>query len=296
GHVLGFQSGSHKSGIEGVSDDCATELDQFGGPGSRVCQHIVETIYFAYGFRTALPTDFWSRPIVTGLGVAPSQLTMEEGETDTIRVTDLRFARSQTGPQPLGGVNLTFATASGTQDVIGVSDSIIISAEAGTDTVRIHIAGGLSSSWQLGGVMANFGKEIPVTVIGPPPPPPGPFRVADLTGAPQPITSSGTYGLRATVTNPPPGTLTIRWRIEYSIGPDGDPLIRQTGFYPNYYALDVHPGSYNIRVTATPRVGTTTGGAYTENFPVCTSGGGGGGGPWLAGPVPDDGTDAKQGC
>ena len=173
----------------------------------------------------------------------------------------------------------------------GVADSVITGSAAGIGFVSIRVSG-LSSAYQLGSVMQSAGTEVPVVVT---PPPSGPFRAVDITGIPQPITSAGTYSIQATVINVPGTPLTVKFKILYSIGTSGipDTVVREYG--PNQYSLPVHSGSYNIRISATPRVNGEIGAEYTEDFPVCTGGGGGGD---LAAPIPDDGggNDAVGGC
>jgi hypothetical protein len=120
----------------------------------------------------------------------------------------------------------------------------------------------------------------------------GGFRVSAINGPATPITTAGSYPLSAVVVNPPIGTVTIRWVVAYS---NAVLDTVDTGFGPNSYALQVPAGSYRIRVTATPRVGPTTGTAVIVDYPVCT-GQGNENAPQHASGLPGGGTDAVDGC
>jgi hypothetical protein len=237
---------------------------------------------------------------VTWLQVAPTSLSLQTGQKDTLSVLKLLFENSQTGVKPLGSTQLSFGSTP--PGFVSLTDSVVTAVQAGSTKVNIKVASGLSSSYQRGSVMEAFGEEIPVTVTDPPPPS-GKFKVTDITGVPQPITTTGTYQFHAVVAGVPASSLlTVRWQIIYSIGINGAPDTVNSGWVSQDYLVPVHSGSYNIRVTATPRAYLTIsgiyvlGGAYIEDFPVCTGGGGGGGGD-LAAPEPgDNGTDAVGGC
>lgn len=115
--------------------------------------------------------------------------------------------------------------------------------------------------------------------------PQGGFRVSIINGPSTPITVAGNYPLQAVVVNAPAGTVQIRWVMIYS---NGDSL--DTGYINGTSrTMQVYDGSYNIRVKAYPRVGTTYGIHSVRKWPVCTENGGnffeGGGG-----------TDAVEGC
>ena len=81
-HALGLVDNAEELGQPGVSDGCTTNLNLDGTINALVCQHDIEMVYAAYGMRhgQGLPIDFWFQPIVTGLNVTPSSLTLQPNE------------------------------------------------------------------------------------------------------------------------------------------------------------------------------------------------------------------------
>ena len=304
-HALGMLDNAERLGQPGVSDGCTSNLNQDGTINALVCQHDVEMVYAAYGMRDGqgLPIDFWLQPIVTGLDVTPSSLTLQPTQQAQVSVTCLRFDRA--GGVQAGGGQLAPPAENCSLDGLGFSWTIdnrqvadipfsntavgvVTGVGTGSTTVRVGLTTPPSGG-QLGAVFARMGSEVSVTVPGEPP---GPFRVTAITGVPVPITSSGTYATWAAVANQPPGTLQVAFNITYSNGVF-QPIF--TGFSASPYQLVVPGGSYNIHIEAIPAVGGQTGLGLTTDIPVCTDGGGGGGGQLVARLEPPT-PDAKGGC
>ncbi|HSM17021.1 MAG TPA: hypothetical protein VK845_08530 [Gemmatimonadales bacterium] len=153
--------------------------------------------------------------------------------------------------------------------------------------MRARIGGGLPPTYQIGTIMAADGEPIEMTVT----PAAGGFRVTAINGVTPPITTPVTRTLTATVVNSP-GSTQLKWEVDHSFTPLNPDTVTSWG--PNSYALHVEPGSYNIRVTATPRSGSEIGTALTVDYPDCTEGGGGG--DFSQAAKPGDGTDAVGGC
>ncbi len=293
-HVLGFTSVTLET--ESSPTNCVIHLGTENHVNSSVCQHELDFIYGAYGYLSINTTTFWGKPIVTGFVGLPDSVTLVKGDSLAVTATQLRFARQLTGNQPLGSTSISWSS-----DNVQVADRLasigattwITGEGVGTTTIRAGIGSGLSSLYQRGGVMTHAGQEIAVTVT---PAPTGPFKASSISGPATPVTGAGTYPLTATVVNPPPGgTLEVRWQVTYSndsLGPF------DTGYGPNAYSMQVPAGSYNIRVTATPR--SNLGNGYFQgigtirDFPVCTGVGGGGGD--LAASEAGGGSDAVEGC
>jgi hypothetical protein len=76
--VYGFGANLEKAGQPGISDQCANHLPEDGSLNDRLCQHEIEYILKAYGFRTAAVADdasFWGKSILTDISIAPASLT-----------------------------------------------------------------------------------------------------------------------------------------------------------------------------------------------------------------------------
>jgi hypothetical protein len=322
-HVLGFTQQFEKNvAVTGVSDKCAIHLPISGTINGTVCQHELELVLESYGQSTipSIPNDlgnFWNRHIVTGLKITgltkTDTLILQTGAEKTLTATDLLFTRGQRGPLGLTNENVTWssdnpnkATVTPTGTVAGVEagsttlhayvtpTGTVAGVEAGSTTLHAYVSG-VSSQYQVGTLMKAVGQEIEVVVEagggG------GPFKATGVSiNTAVPITLVGTFSLTATVVNQPTGVLQVRWSITYSNGVLG-PF--NTSWGPNSYSLEVPEGSYNIRVTATPRIaGGDIGIPVIQDFPVCNEGGGGGGGgpPLLQSGLPDPGTEAVGGC
>ena len=171
GHVLGFNSNEHRGQVAGVSSHCAMYLPDDHRINSTVCQHEVEKVYAAYGIVpwSGTPTNFYGRHIVTGVNATPSSVSLVKGATATISVTQLRFARGAIASAALGSVGL--AWTSDARTIADVTNGVITAVETGSTTVRVKVSSSLPSTYQLGGLMARHGTEIPVTVTPPPSPP-----------------------------------------------------------------------------------------------------------------------------
>jgi hypothetical protein len=286
GHVLGYQSGAHKI----PPDYCTFLLPDDNSINGTVCQHEVEGVLSMYGFRAPLNADsnFWTKPIVTGLTTSPGGVSIQVGDSQLVSVTQFKFDR-QDGALPVGVGSALFSWNVKDPTIAAVSASRYVRGlKAGTTRLIISNPSPFPSTYQKGARFGGWGHEIPVTVTAAT----GGFRVSALNGPATPITTAGSYSLAATVVNPPTGTITIRWVVAYS---NAVLDTVDTGFGPNSYALQVPAGSYRIRVTATPRVGTTTGGAIILDYPVCT-GQGNENAPQHASGLPGGGTDAVDGC
>jgi hypothetical protein len=315
-HVLGFVGGGgEKLGVSPYSDQCTTYLPANpDDPDDRhinglVCQHDLEYILGGYGYRSAeLPANFWSRHIVTGVALTPASLTLVVNDSAQLVAGNLLFARSGSmNSAPRGAVQV--ARSAVDQDVAQVSADRVVGVGIGATFVRVNVVpGSLPTTWQLGGLMAQRGDSIPVTVTAASPPPPGGgYRVVAISGASTPIYDAGTYPLSAVVTPSVPSA--IRWGITYSNGVRPNVI---TGYGTSGYSLIVEPGSYNIQIVATPRYGSGSqaspyvyGVPSTFDFPVCTDGEGGGGPiePSLGSKEPEGGvpvvlpgTEAVEGC
>lgn len=305
-HVLGLGDNGERYGVEGVSDGCTTNLNQDLTINALVCQHDVEMVYAAYGQRgaQALPIDFWSQAIITGLDIVPTSMTLEPGQQDSAAVTCLRFdrpgGRTSGGAQlapPITGCSLTgfgFTWSSDRLDVASVVGSAygatITGAGPGSTKVRAGIGSGVPTTLQLGVILATLGSEVAVTVNGSA----GPFKATAITGLPTPVTSAGTYSLWAAVASKPAGTLQVGFNISTS---DGAFKPYFTGFRPSPYLLTVQGGSYRLHIEAIPYVAGQTGFGFAADFPVCTGGGGGGGGGGdLVAPRDSPTPDAVGGC
>jgi len=283
GHVLGYQVGAHHT----PPAYCSFYLPVDYTINGTVCQHEIEGVLSAYGFR---PTpgevdSFWTRPLVTGLVTVPSAPSVVVGDSQQVVVTQFTFRRQNNAPSvSVGGA--TFSWESKSPGIASVFPSGLVTGHAvGATRLVITNSGSVPSGYQLGARFGGWGHEVPVTVTGG-----SGFRVGAISGPGTPITSAGTYSLTATVLNAPNGTLTIQWQVAYS-NAVLDTVV--TAFGPNSYALQVPAGSYNIRVTATPRVGSNTGASLIRDYPVCT---GQGGGDLAASEQPGAGTDAVGGC
>lgn len=304
-HALGMVDNAEELGQPGVSDGCTSNLNLDGTINALVCQHDVEMVYAAYGMRDGqtVPIDFWSQPIVTGLDLTPSSLTLQPNQQAQVLVTCLRFDRAggaHSGGQfsPPAACNLDGLGFSWSSDSQGIASVPFSNGAANTVTGgslvgrTTLVRAGMSvppSGAQLGAIFARMGSEVSVTIPGPPP---GPFRVTDLTGVPVPITGGGTYSLWGIAANQPSGTLTMAFNVSYSNGVI-QPVF--TGFSASPYQLVVPGGSYNIHIEAIPAVGGQTGLGLTTDIPVCTDGSGGGGGQLVARLEPPT-PDAKGGC
>lgn len=284
GHVLGYQSGAHQV----PPSNCSFYLPANHTINGAVCQHEVEGILSAYSFRP-LPQDvvgFWTKPIVTGLVTIPSILTVGVGATQQVSTTHFTFRRQPgTPPTPVGGTTFTWNSKNAGIATV-VSGNIVRGLQVGSTELWTSPGTAFPPTYQSGARFAGWGHEIPVAVSG------GAtgFRVLAFNGPATPITSAGSRLLTAIVINAQQGELTIRWQVAYS---NAVVDTVDTGFVANGYSLSVPAGSYNIRVTATPRVGGTTGGALVQDYPVCT----GGGQPvYVQSELPGGEPDAKEGC
>jgi Big-like domain-containing protein len=279
-HVLGWPSGQHKVRVAGVSSHCAVVLPDDRSITGVVCQHDVERIYASYGIvplSGVTASNFLGRHIVTGVNT-PGSISLTKGASTTLSVSQLQFARALTGSVALGSTKLTWSTDNPAVATVN-SNGLVTAVNGGTTTIRAKVdPSTLSSAYQVGGLMSQHGRETAVTVTVPTYKPPGPgFRVTDITGV-DPMTSDGPYTFGVVVYNgDSPSSLTVKWSFSASNGAFA-PFT--TAYGPPSYTLSVPPGSYEIRVTATPRNQVPTGGyilggSYIEDFGVCTGGGGG---------------------
>ncbi|HMU61701.1 MAG TPA: Ig-like domain-containing protein [Gemmatimonadales bacterium] len=286
GHVLGYQSGAHKI----PPPYCTFFLPDDHSINGTVCQHEVEGVLSAYSFRPtpSADTNFWTKPIVTGLTTSPASVSVAVGDSQLVSVTQYRFGR-QNGAQPVAVGSASFSWRVKNEQVATVSSNHYLKGkEAGTTQLIIANPSPFPASYQQGARFGGWGHEIPVAVSATP----GGFHVSAVNGAPIPITTTGTYPLSATVVNAPVGTLTIRWLVTYS---NGVIDTVDTGYGPNSYPLPVPAGSYYIEVTATPRVGAETGWPVVAHYPVCT-GQGNQHAPQRASGKPGGDSDKVNGC
>ncbi len=283
GHSLGFDNDLHKPPSLSY---CAMHLESIAPAiNGTVCQHEVEWLLAGYNYRPAPPGDFWGRPIITGVQGIPSSTTVQVGGSVTLTATGLRFERQNgPGPQPVGSATVTWSSDNdsvATLDPSAGPATVMTGVRLGTTTVRAHLAGSLPLNALLSARLLNLGEPTAVTVTAPP----GAFQVSNITGPATPITVAGTFQFQAVVVNPPPGTVYVRWVVMYSNGDtlDFGPFGGVTR------TIEAYAGAYNIRVKATPRVGTTYGLYAIRDWPVCT----GGGGEYFQS---DPGPDAEEGC
>jgi hypothetical protein len=292
-HVLGYTSATLET--QTSPTNCVIHLGTGNHVNSSVCQHELEYIYAAYGYLSINTTTFWGKPVVTGFVGLPNSMALVEGDSQLVAATGLQFGRQLTGNQPLGSASVSWSTENdqvARPTSTSGGSAYVKGTGAGSTTVRAKVSSGLNSLYQRGAVMTHAGQEIAVTVT---PAPTGPFKATSISGPSTPVTAAGTYPLAANIVNLPGGTLEVRWQVTYSndsLGPF------DTGYGPNAYPMQVPAGSYNIRVTATPR--SNLGNGYFQgigtirDFPVCTGGGGGGGD--LAASEAGGGSDAVEGC
>jgi hypothetical protein len=284
GHALGFDNDLHKAPSQ---SNCAMHLESIAPAiNSTVCQHEVEWLLAGYNYRPDPPANFWTRPLVTGIDGVPASQTIQQGSSFTITATALRFDRQLIQvTQPVGAATIEWATDNEQIALVypptGLSTEVA-GAGPGTTTIRASLSGSLPLNAMPSARLLNIGEPTAVTVTAPQ----GAFRVSTITGPSTPITSAGSYPFQAVVLNAPGTPVQIRWVIIYS---NGDSL--DTGYLTGTSrTIQVYDGSYNIRVKAYPRVGTTYGLHSIRKWPVCTEEGGGdllfGGG----------GTDAVEGC
>ena len=283
GHSLGFDNDLHKAPSQ---SNCAMHLESIAPAiNSTVCQHELEWLLAGYNYRPSPPGSFWTQPIATRILGIPPTATIQQGSAITITATALAFDRQNgAGNQPIGSSGIEWeADDDGVAVVAAQSDSSVsvTGGSVGATTVRAQHVGTLPLNAQASARLLNVGEPTAVTVTSPP----GAFRVSNITGPSTPITIAGNYPLQAVVVNAPGSPVQIRWVVIYS---NGDSL--DTGYLTGTTrTIQVYDGSYNIRVKAYPRVGTTYGLHSTRKWPVCTGGDDllqfGGGGP-----------DAVEGC
>jgi hypothetical protein len=291
GHALGFNPNSHKDEY-GVPAGCAMNLESVApGISGEVCQHEIEYLLAGYNYRQIDPSSFWNRPIVTRLVGPPAADTVVQGSSVMLSVTHLAFDRQSRANEGIGGVVVGWESDNdfvATAEYQSSNSYRIIGGSPDSTIARARPSAGLPSSYLLSARLLALGEPTSILIASPPP---GAFRVVDIVGPSTPITSAGNRTFQATINNPPPGTLQVRW---VAIASNGIFDSLDTGYGPNSLTLNVEEGAYNIRVKAYPRVvpvsGAPTHGAYTmEDYPVCTGGGGndlwGGGSP-----------DAEEGC
>ncbi len=292
--AYGFGPNLEKAGQPGISDHCANHLPDDGGLNDRLCQHEIEYILKAYGFRTAAVSDdasFWGKSILTDFAVSPNPVSFTATNATTqLSLANIDFANQLIEPAvSLNQLSLIWSSSAENIAAVGLTSGLVTAKDNGSATIQAKITGGLPSNVQLGGLAARLGASVPVTVTATTPPPGTGFRVTGTTGAATPIHFADTYGLTAQVVNAPAGQLRIKWIVTYSNGvlPNDE-----TAYGPNAYTLSVAEGSYNIRVTAMPLVAVGGGAppAYGTpaivDFPVCT-GGGDGPPPLLQAALPD---------
>lgn len=283
GHSLGFDNDLHKPPS---LSHCAMHLESIAPAiNPTVCQDEVEWLLAGYNYRPAPPGDFWSRPIATGLQGIPSSATVQVGGSTTLTATGIRFER-QNGlePQPIGSATVTWSPDNGSIATVNPPSgaaTAMTGVTPGSTTVRARLEGSLPLNALLSARLLSLGEPTVVTVTAPP----GSFQVSNIAGPATPITVAGTYQFQAVVVNPPPGTVNVRWVVMYSNGDtlDFGPFGGLTR------TIEAYAGAYNIRVKATPRVGTESGLYAIRDWPVCT----GGGGEFFQS---DPGPDAEEGC
>ena len=266
GHVLGFDTDLHKAPSQ---SGCAIHLESIAPAiNSTVCQHELEWLLAGYNYRPSPPGSFWTQPIATQILGIPATATIQQGSAITITATAFAFDR-QNGPgnQPIGSAGIEWeADDDGVAVVAAQSDSSVsvTGGSVGATTVRAQHVGTLPLNAQASARLLNVGEPTAVTVTSPP----GAFRVSNITGPSTPITLAGNYPFQAVVVNAPGSPVQIRWVVIYS---NGDSL--DTGYLTGTTrTIQVYDGSYNIRVKAYPRVGTTYGLHSTRKWPVCTGG------------------------
>jgi hypothetical protein len=292
GHALGFNPNSHKDEY-GIPAGCTMNLEAVEPDiDGTVCQHEVEYLLASYNYQQIDPGSFWNRPIVTRLVGLPATVTIVRATSVTLSVTHLAFDRQSRGNEAIGGVVVGWESDDEEIAITGFlasASTLVTGEQVGATIVRARTGAGLPSSYLLGARLIALGEPTAVEITSPPP---GAFRVTDILGPSTPITSAGNKTFQATVTNPPAGTLQVRW---VAIASNGIFDSLDTGYGPNSLTLNVEEGAYNIRVKAYPRVvpvsGAPTYGAYAmEDYPVCT--GSGGDNLWGGGGTPD----AEEGC
>jgi hypothetical protein len=283
GHSLGFDNDLHKPPSP---SHCAMHLESIAPAiNATVCQHEVEWLLAGYNYRPAPPANFWTRPIATAIQGIPTTTSLQVGGSVTLTATGIRFERQNgLGAQPLGSTTVSWASDQPSTAVVlqAMGASTTVRGDAtGTTTVRARLSGSLPLNALLSARLLNLGEPTAVTVTAPP----GSFQVSSITGPATPITVPGTYQFQAVVVNPPPGTVNVRWVVMYSNGDtlDFGPFGGMTR------TIEAYAGAYNIRVKATPRVGTAYGLPAIRDWPVCTEGGG----EYFQS---DPGPDAEEGC
>jgi hypothetical protein len=270
---LGFQSAMEGQGVSGFSDHCVNVLP----PGTNQvndypCRHELDIIRRGYGYGSPIDGQtYMGRHILTGFHIAPSSLAFSD-TNQTSQVTALG-PRFDLGHPSLVEPAVAVRWTSDRPQVVSVDPTTGVVTSKSSGTARIFAD---PLSLPAGVAITTFRQEddfsVPVIVTLPPPPPPPPFRVTGLSGISAPITSADDETVTALVSGAP-GAVQVKWRFIWSVGADGslyDTLT--TPWTGTTTTVAVHAGSYTLSILATPRSGTTPGGAYSADYPVCTSG------------------------
>ncbi|MEO8295437.1 MAG: Ig-like domain-containing protein [Gemmatimonadota bacterium] len=133
-HVMGFKDGALEKQISPTN--CAIHLPDNGTINGNVCQHEVEYVYAVYGFRSAPAANFWSTPVVTGLAVSPTSVSIQVGQAQTLVPSLLVFARQMTPSAALGSTGVIWISDRNDIATVNQSNGIITGISAGSTIVR----------------------------------------------------------------------------------------------------------------------------------------------------------------
>ena len=181
---------------------------------------------------------------VASVEVTPASATIHEATTTTLTAT----ARDEEGGA------FTGKTVSWTSSVPGVatvsSTGVVTAVHWGQTTISAWVDG-LRGTATITVIADN--------VSG--------YYVTSVSGAPTPITASGTYSLTPTTSTQGTPPVSYKWEVNYSNGVLPPQVV---DFMPGSYDLQVPDGNYTITVTVTPRQLYGTGYPTNFTYPVCT--------------------------
>jgi hypothetical protein len=184
----------------------------------------------------------------TSVVVTPSNPAVDEGKTIKLTATSRYADGSQTTAKPA-----VWTSADQSIATVGSATGVVTGVHYGQTTITATVDGSITGSVT---VSVTGGQ-----VSG--------YYVTSLSGAPQPITGSGTYYLTPTTSTAGTPPVTYKWEVTYSNGVLPDKV---TAYQSGAYALQVPAGNYTIRVTVTPKQFYGTGYPSAFTYPVCTPG------------------------
>jgi uncharacterized protein YjdB len=186
----------------------------------------------------------------TSVTISPSNPAVDETKTIPLTATSHYADGYQTTAKPASWSSADQAIAT-----VNSSTGVVTGVHFGQTTITATVDGTITGSV----TVSVTGGQI------------SGYYVTGLSGAPQPITSDGTYSLTPTTTTTTPfqQPVTYKWEVTYSNGIRPN---QTTGFQSGAYALQAPAGNYTITVTVTPRQYFGTGYPSAFRYPVCTTG------------------------